>query len=417
MHLALNYQRIDPTKGGAETYVGDLCRRLVSAGHRVDLYANSWAADALPDEVRTVHVPAEGSNRWSRLWNFAVNSEGALREGSFDCSVGFINTWHHDVIIPQGGVHPASLDHNARRIPQGWRRALYLGSKRAQPKHWLYRSIEQRQYDPGRRARVVAVSGFVRRHLEAYYGVPRERIRVIPNAIDADRLRVDDPNATRGAFRAAHGLGAGDLVALFVAHNFRLKGLEPLLRALGIRLERSPDARPVHLVVCGGGRSGPFRRMIEASGLSGSVRILGYTPDIRSAFHGSDFFVLPSYYDPCSLVVFEALACGLPVITTACNGAGEVIGQGSEGFVIPHPDATEALLDALDRLADDRTRQAMADRAVALGRAQSFDRHLGRLLALFEEVAEERRGNRSTSRRRSPNVSASEPDRSDAVGV
>ena len=398
MHLALNYRRIDPSRGGAETYVADLCRRLVAAGHRVDLYADSWAPGAVPDEVRTVHVPAEGSTRWGRLWNFALNSEAALRQGSFDCSVGFINTWHHDVLIPQGGVHPASLDHNARRITDGWRRALYLGSKRANPKHWLYRSIERRQYDPDRRARVVAVSHFVRGHLETYYRVPRDRIRVIPNAIDAQRLRVDNPEATRRAFRAAQGLGQGDLVALFVANNFRLKGLGPLLRALRERLRRSPDARPVHLLVCGGGRPGPFLRMIEAIGLAGSVRVLGYTPDIRDAFHASDFFVLPSYYDPCSLVVFEALACGLPVITTACNGAGEVIGQGSEGFIIPEPDATDALIDALDRLADDRLRGAMAERAVALGRAQSFDRHLGRLLEVFEEVAAERRGPRLASR-------------------
>src|SRR6202011_200606 len=115
-------------------------------------------------------------------------------------------------------------------------------------------------------------------------------------------------------------------------------------------------------------------------GLADVVHLLGFLPEIRPAFHASDFFVLPTYYDPCSLVVFEALACGLPVITTACNGAGELITEGREGFVITHPDARGHLADALDRMANDETRTTMSVHATELGRAQSFDLHVSRLL-------------------------------------
>src|SRR5882724_9082559 len=103
MRLALNFQRIDPAKGGAETYVVDLCHRLVCAGHEVDFFANSWLEDILPASVRTIHVESQGLTRWQRTWNFARNSEVALRRAGsqYDCTVGFINTWHHDVIIPQ----------------------------------------------------------------------------------------------------------------------------------------------------------------------------------------------------------------------------------------------------------------------------------------------------------------------------
>jgi UDP-glucose:(heptosyl)LPS alpha-1,3-glucosyltransferase len=147
MRLALNFARIDPTKGGAETYLVDLCQRLVAAGHEVDLFANSWKADALPAEVRPIFVDAPGWTRSQRIWNFARNSEAALIEarGRYDCSVGFINTWHHDVIIPQGGVHAASLEANAKRFPAGWRRQWYRLGKQANPKAWIYRAIEARQ--------------------------------------------------------------------------------------------------------------------------------------------------------------------------------------------------------------------------------------------------------------------------------
>src|SRR3954452_9727803 len=104
MRLALNYRRVDPTKGGAETYVADLCGRLVAAGHVVDLYAESWRDGVLPPEVKCIAVPAEGRTRAARLMAFARNSEATLRSADYDCTVGFINTWYHDVIIPQGGV-------------------------------------------------------------------------------------------------------------------------------------------------------------------------------------------------------------------------------------------------------------------------------------------------------------------------
>jgi UDP-glucose:(heptosyl)LPS alpha-1,3-glucosyltransferase len=399
MRIALNFRRVDPGQGGAETYVADLARRLTARGHAVDLYAESWAEGVLPGDVRCIRVPAHGRTRTSRIRNFAEASAAALgaRGDEYDCTVGFINTYAHDVIIPQGGVHAASREHNARRFPAGWQRWLYRTAKAWQPRAGLYRELERKQYDPATGARlVVAVSRFVQRHLERHHGVPPGRVRVIPNAIDAGRLAVPDPAAVRRDFRAAHGLKESDLVALFVGHNFRLKGLGPLLEALHERSRANPASRPIHLLVCGGGRIAPFARMVRRLGLQATVHLIGFAPDVRAPFHASDFFVSPTYYDPCSLVVFEALACGLPVITTACNGAGEVMTEGREGFVIPEPDDRPALIAALDRVAIDADRGAMAVAAAALGRAQSFDRHVGRLLDVFAEVAAARRAGRGS---------------------
>jgi UDP-glucose:(heptosyl)LPS alpha-1,3-glucosyltransferase len=115
--------------------------------------------------------------------------------------------------------------------------------------------------------------------------------------------------------------------------------------------------------------------------------MLGFYPDIRDCFHASDFFVSPTYYDPCSLVVFEALAAGLPVITTSCNGAGELITEGREGFVVTRPAATSELISALDRMTVDDDRATMSANARDLGREQSFDRHVTRIVKVFEEAA------------------------------
>lgn len=388
MKLSLAYQRVDPSRGGAETYVADLARRLVARGHQVGLLAESWDADALPEEVQCRAVPTSGATRAARIWSFARNVEKIQERRDFDVSVGFINTWGQDILIPQGGVKPASIDANSRRFPPGWRRTLYRLGKHMNPRSvGLYRKIEANQYDLSRPTRFVAVSEMVRGHLQYYKQVPNDRISVIYNAIDSGRLETDDPGKIREDFRTRHGFGPSDVVALFVGHNFRLKGLPALLKALRFRMDRSPSARPVHVAVCGGGKLAPMRRLAGQAGLNGSVHLIGFEPDIRSGYLGSDFFVLPTYYDPCSLVVFEALASGLPVITTRQNGAGEVIRDGREGFIIDHPDASGPLADAIDRLCHDEARRAMSEHARSLGPGQSFDRHVDRLLSLCRQVA------------------------------
>jgi UDP-glucose:(heptosyl)LPS alpha-1,3-glucosyltransferase len=387
MRLALNFQRVDPTRGGAETYVVDLCRALVGAGHRVDLFAESWREGAVPEGVNCVPVTAPGRTKSARLWSFARNSEEALRQRSYDCTVGLINTWHHDVIIPQGGIHRGSLEANAHRFPPGRRRTLYRLGKMVNPKFWVHEAIESRQYASDRAAKVVAVSNLVKDHLLHYRHVPRTRIHVIPNAIDPERIMVAHPGAVRCAFRNKMGLEPGDLVGLFVGHNYELKGLRPLLESLAQRNHRRPGARPINLLVCGGGSARYARGLIDRLGLKATVHLVGYYPDIRAAFWSSDFFVLPTFYDPCSLVVFEALCCGLPVITTACNGASELMTDGREGYIITAPTAHGELVQALDHMADDSVRKSMVPSASRLGQSQTFDAHVAKLIKVFEEVA------------------------------
>ncbi len=132
--------------------------------------------------------------------------------------------------------------------------------------------------------------------------------------------------------------------------------------------------------------------MASRLGIRDLIHFLGFYPDIRDTYWSSDFFVQPTFYDPCSLVVLEALACGLPVITTEQNGAGELMTDGREGFILTSPRAEAELIAALDKMADDRARRAMSAEARRLGRQQTFDVHVERLLAVFEEAARGKKG-------------------------
>jgi UDP-glucose:(heptosyl)LPS alpha-1,3-glucosyltransferase len=416
MRIAIVSERVEPRRGGAETYVADLLRALDQRGHETLLFAAAWDPRAIPERTSPIHVPYRGSIRLSQIWNFAHDVEKALRSHShrFDVSLGLINTWSHDVIIPQGGVRPASLAANARRFPPGIPRAFYALLKIASPRHLLYRLIEERQYHPDRQASVIAPSFMVQNHIQKYHHVPSDRLYVIHNAIDVNRLIIPDPATARGGIRSRFGISDQDFVALFVGHNFRLKGLPQLLEAMALRLRNQPAASPVHLLVCGSGKSAPMRKLARRLGIDRHLHIAGYLDDIRDAYHASDAFVLPTYYDPCSLVLFEALACGLPVITTACNGAGEVITQGREGFVIPHPSDIPALARALDHITIPEKRSAMASAALALGQRQSFDRHVDQLTSLLARIVDSRTAPRRESH--SPQARFSTP-RSNTLAV
>ncbi len=394
MHLALNFQRVDPSRGGAETYVADLCRALAQGGHRVDLYAESWADDCLPREVNVVPVGGPGRTKLERIWNFADNSEQAMRQGGHDCSVGFINTWAHDVIIPQGGVQEGSLRANAARFGTAIHGQAYRLMKAANPKFWVHRAIEQRQYDHERTARYVAVSQMVRRHLR---GVPPGPPAAHPRRAQRDRCPTrsmsPSPVRVRCAFRNRLGFEPGDLVGLFVGPQLRAQGSasadqRPSAGALG----KIPRAARSTCWSAAAATPRPYIRLANRLGLRDHVHFLGFYPDIRDAYWSSDFFVQPTYYDPCSLVVLEALACGLPVITTEQNGAGELMAQGKQGFILSSPDAESELIDALNKMTDDKARRAMSAEARRLGRQQTFDVHVERLLAVFEEAARGKKG-------------------------
>jgi UDP-glucose:(heptosyl)LPS alpha-1,3-glucosyltransferase len=391
MKIAVCYEVVDPRLGGAETYVADLCRGLSAAGHTVDLLADRWVDAALPPGVGRIRIAADGFTRLGRIWNFARGCESYLRRApaAYDVSIGFLNTWGQDVLIPQGGVRAASLDGNAVRFASAPLRSAYRLGKRLNLRWWVYQAIERRQYDPARGSHFIAVSQMVRDHMARYHRLTADRVTVIPNAIDERRLALPDPTAARREFRTRLGCRDEDAVGLFIAHNYKLKGLGPLIHSLAQAQVRAGGA-VIRLAVCGAGKPGPYQALARRLGVSERVHFLGFLPDVRIGYQGCDFLVLPSYYDPCSLVVLEALACGRPVITSRQNGAGELICSGEQGFVIERPDAVDSLAAALVQIGHPDRRRLMSEAARWLGSQLSFEGHLRRLVEVLERVAASR---------------------------
>jgi UDP-glucose:(heptosyl)LPS alpha-1,3-glucosyltransferase len=197
----------------------------------------------------------------------------------------------------------------------------------------------------------------------------------------------------RGEFREQWGIGPEETVGLFAAINYRLKGLEPLLYALRGLVRRAEYAtgKPFRLVVAGHPNYRGWHRFAERLGVAEQVCFIGHCGDMRNAYFAADFLVHPTFYDPCSLVVLEALACALPIITTRANGASELLHPLQEGYVIDDPHDHERLTWCLLQMMDAERRGACAQAARRTGAQWTFEHHYRQLLRVFVEAAARKR--------------------------
>jgi UDP-glucose:(heptosyl)LPS alpha-1,3-glucosyltransferase len=383
MDIALCYESVLPARGGCEHYVSDLARRLARDGNSVHLYACRWDASSLPAAMHYHRLPAPGGPRFLRPWRFAQSCEEALRGHRHDVTMGFDKTWGQDILYPQGGLHVASATHNLLKHPRGFTRFVARILKAIDPASRSFRQLERKQYLSDKRPIIIVNSRMVQRHFEEYYDITPADVHVLPSAIDPDRFAAEDRPKRRIAERERWGIAGDEAVGLFVAMNYRLKGLAPLLHAL----QYVPNQSPFRLAVVGSPKFAKYERLARRLGVANRVKFLGFRADPRDAYFAGDFLVHPTFYDPCSLVVLEALCCGLPVVTTRYNGASELISPPREGLVIDDPHDHRSLGEAVTRLLEPATRSACATAARQTARRWSFEQHYQQLLQLFRQAA------------------------------
>jgi UDP-glucose:(heptosyl)LPS alpha-1,3-glucosyltransferase len=212
------------------------------------------------------------------------------------------------------------------------------------PKQWVQGYIESSPYKKKHFYKIVAISDMVKQDMMRWYGVAEEKIAVVYNGVDIERFHPRN-RQYRKEIRGRHGIGAQDLVILFVSNNFQMKGLGFLIRALAkIKRENLP---PFKLLILGRDRPDSYLRTAREMMIDEEMVFAGSTDEPEKYYGASDLLVHPTFYDACSLTVLEALASGIPVITTRCNGASGIVTQGQEGFVISDPRDDRALAEKI----------------------------------------------------------------------
>lgn len=337
MRITLAIEKFDPKVGGAERYNWNFSHYLASRGHEVAVIC----LKAIPPDSPgiTVHkLMSVNFPQFMRHLTFSIMHAITVKRLGYDLNIACGNTFFMDVYQPHGGVHKAWAERELVRYPRRFRNAAGL-YRRMLLKNSVQRWMEWLIYTITK-PEVIAISEMIRDDILRFYNYPPEKIHLIPNGIDT-RKYVQGNRVHRSEIRSMYGLAENDFVFLFVTNNLRLKGFELLVDVCG-RLKGLPFK-----VLIIGDEAGWARKVLRDKGLQDTIILGGKSGSIEKVYPACDCLVHPTYYDACSLVVLEALASGLPVITTDANGAKMYIDEDS-GDIIPAGDPN-ALARAMEK--------------------------------------------------------------------
>lgn len=356
-----------------------MAARMVRAGHDVTHVGQSQTPEVSASGIGWLPIPATRG-----VQGFAQAVAHASSGWDFDVVADMGHTWTGDVILPHGGSRLASLRQNDLLAPPALR-WVRRGLQAIVPRYRQQLRLQRRQLDASDGRLIIALSEMTERHYRTLDGVPATAIRQVCNGVDIERFSPARCRPLRAVQRASWGVTVEETVFLLVAHNFALKGVRELIAAFANVARQNPNSR---LVIAGKDRPGHYREQARRLGCGDRVQFVGAIADSVAAYAGADAYIHPTYYDPCSLTVLEALACGLPVVTTEFNGAGELITPGQEGFVIPAPWCLNELELSMTELLDADLRQAMSREACELAVDHSLDRNYREFLAVLTEAAQ-----------------------------
>ncbi len=233
--------------------------------------------------------------------------------------------------------------------------------------------------------RVICCSQTMAAEVESVLRVPPDKVRVIANGVDPERLRCADAPGELAGFRGRWAR-EGERIVLFVGRLVREKGVEVLIDAMPEVLAAHPEAK---LVVAGGGWWGHLAERAASRGVGHKVAFAGFVSedDLRRFYATADVGVFPSLYEPFGIVALEAMAAGVPVVTSDIGGFREVVRHGETGL---HTRANNAhsLAEGINRVLSDA---GFAERLRRRGREEAKERFgwekAGeRTLAVYGEV-------------------------------
>jgi UDP-glucose:(heptosyl)LPS alpha-1,3-glucosyltransferase len=376
MKLGLVRQRYTPF-GGAERFVERAIDALLVRGVGIRVYTRRWPRARTGQVEAVICDPFYIGSLW-RDRSFARAVHAALARDR-----PLIVQTHEridgcDIFRAGDGLHRAWL---AERLRAGGRfEHLRIA---ANPYHRYILDAEARVFtDPGLKA-VICISQMVRDDIHAHFSIPDDRLHVIYNAVDKREFGLA-VRAERATTRASLGLSDSHVAFLLVGSGYARKGVAAAIRALA----RLPSQ--ARLVIVGRDKN-PSRyvAMAQRAGLSGRIVFAGPRKDPRPYYGAADAFVLPTLYDPLSNAVLEALACGLPVVTSRRCGAGELVKAHDAGWTCDAQDDA-ALAECMGRLLDPEVRMLRGARAQAAVAALTPEAMTRRLLHLYESLLEER---------------------------
>jgi UDP-glucose:(heptosyl)LPS alpha-1,3-glucosyltransferase len=339
--------------GGAERYLKRLARGVIEAGHEIQLIAsNDWPEDQWPFGLIR-RLSAES------VIGFADELEQIRPQLHCDALFSLERVWSCDIYRAGDGVHRAWLERRRKfEIP------LKQFVRAANRKHRDLLQLEESLFAHRKAGRVIVASEMVRHEILDLYGYPGDKIEITRNGVPIDKFRFDPE--LRETAREHLKLKPDQIALLFAGSGWERKGLLFAIQAMALCKNRK-----MCLLVAGRGNERLYKTTRLRFWREEPVQFLGEVADLVHVYAAADIFILPTIYDPFSNACLEALACGLPIITTRTNGFSEIIEHTVHGSIVDHAGNLIGLRDAI-RFWSDPSRRAAA-RSANIERASQFD--------------------------------------------
>ena len=373
MRIALLTRRFDSAGGGTERDLIVTVQGLRAAGHQVTIFADEIRGAVGDWDIRRVGAgPRLG--RAVSLLRFAWTAAPAARRAGAEMVLSFARCVGADVMRSGGGAHVSYL-----RAARKWRGALGAFSMRMSPYHRVQMLVERQAFRSPGLKRVIAVSNFVADDLIREFNLAPEKTITIYNGVDLDRFRPAADSSERDAIRQKFGVPASAPLVVFVGNGFARKGLGFLIEAWPL------VAGGAFLLVAGADRQADkFARQTRALNVGARVVFVGTQPNVEAILRAADSFAMPSLFEPFGNVVMEAMASGLPAMTSAFSGVAEVIPSSMRGFRVENPDDVGEVALRLGALFDAST--AVGREARETAEKFTWTRYAKELNALIESI-------------------------------
>jgi UDP-glucose:(heptosyl)LPS alpha-1,3-glucosyltransferase len=351
--------------GGVETATAGLMHALVAHGH--DVHRAGPGRQPSQPGVTEHPLPIPPLPSAARGLALALAAAVVARRGGWDVVQSHERTLVQDVYRAGEGCHRAYLE--AVAAPAG--RALH---------HAVTLALERRVF--ARTPQLVAISRRGADEIARHYAVPAARLSVVYNGVDLERFHPRLRAQHRDAARDEAGIPRDAFAALFAGSGFERKGLGTAIRGLAQLADSS-----ARLLVLGRGDTVAYRRLADELGVAARVVWLGARPDIERWYAAADALALPTRYEPFGNVHLEALASGLPVVTSVVAGGAEVVDDRCGATVAP--DDAVALATALEKLRG-RSASELRDAARATAEPFTFARQVGALEDVYRRLGRNR---------------------------
>lgn len=362
-------------QGGVERVMVEMMRYMSFDKRNYYIAATEVEKDYKPADLLEIHVPSLKKPFFLSAFTFCLGN--LLRSTASKGLIHAFGATHFSPdIVHAHSCHKAWFLQSIREVPflsKAWLLKLL------NPVHYFTIVIETIQYKFSRVQKVIAASKIVKDDVVRCFGVPEEKVSVVYNAVNSEEFHPKHKNS-KEQVRSSLGLSSEDYVLIFVANEFKRKRLTTIVEAL------HKQSSSVKLLVVGKDNPAPFQAQIQEYGLEDRIQFLGLRSDLSELYGASDLFLLPTSHDAFALVVTEAMAAGLPVITTPMAGASEVIQNDQNGFILSDPDDSEELFRLIELIKNHKNIESIEHEARNTAERMSWQNFSSQVEEIYDEL-------------------------------